>query len=59
MDVPVMVPYALSEVLRLERMSVPGAVISGFNRWLPSIVTEPRLLKGAMVSVPVVRAPTV
>ena len=32
MDVPVMVAYALSEVLTLERMSVPGAVISGFNR---------------------------
>jgi hypothetical protein len=33
--------------------------MSGFVRLLPSIVTGPRLLKLAMVSVPVFNAPTV
>lgn len=34
---PLKFTYAVSEVLTLERMPVPGAVISGFNRLLPSI----------------------
>ena len=42
-----------------ERMPAPGAVISGFIRLLPSTVTGPRLLKEVMLSVPVIRAPTV
>ena len=37
----------------------PEQLISGFIRLLPSTVTGPRLLKEAMVSVPVFRAPTV
>ena len=59
MDVPSANVYALSPLLEAERVPVPGAVISGFIRLLPSIVTGPRLLKPAMVSVPVFRAPTV
>jgi hypothetical protein len=59
MDVPLAVVYAVSEVLLAERVLVPGAVISGFMRLLPSIRTGPRLLKEAIVSVPVFRAPTV
>jgi hypothetical protein len=59
MDVPLAVVYALSELLLAERVPVPGALISGFVRPLPSIVTGPRLLKEAMVSVPVFSAPTV
>ena len=43
----------------LDLMLVPGAVISGFWRLLPSIVTGPRLLKEAIPSVPVTKAPTV
>jgi hypothetical protein len=35
---------------------VPGALISGLIRLLPSAVTGPRLLKEAMVSVPVFNA---
>jgi len=58
-DVPLAVVYALSELLVAERVPVPGAVISGFIRPLPSIVTGPRLLNEAMLSVPVFRAPTV
>jgi hypothetical protein len=58
MDVPLAVVYALSEVLVAERVPVPGAVMSGFIRLLASIMTGPRLLKPAMLSVPVVRAPT-
>ena len=42
-----------------ERVFVPGAVISGLIRLLPSTVTGPRLLKPAIVSVPVFKAPTV
>jgi hypothetical protein len=38
---------------------VPGAEISGLIRLLPSIVTGPRLLNEAMLSVPVFNAPTV
>jgi hypothetical protein len=59
MDVPLAVVYALSPVLEHERVLVPGAVMSGLMRLLPSIVTGPRLLKPAMLSVPVVSAPTV
>jgi len=58
MDVPSANVYALSEALDAERVLVPGAVMSGFIRPLPSIVTGPRLLKEAMVSVPVFSAPT-
>ena len=46
-------------VLQAERVLVPGAVMSGFVRLLPSLVTGPRLLKLAIVSVPVFNAPTV
>ena len=49
----------LSQVLWHERVPVPGAVISGLMRLLPSAVTGPRLLKPAIVSVPVFKAPTV
>ena len=45
MDVPLAVVYALSLVLEHERVPVPGAVISGLIRPLPSAVTGPRLLK--------------
>jgi hypothetical protein len=59
MDVPLAVVYALSLVLEHERVPVPGAVMSGLMRLLPSAVTGPRLLNPAIVSVPVVNAPTV
>jgi hypothetical protein len=59
MDVPLATVYALSLLLEHERVLVPGAVMSGLMRLLPSAVTGPRLLKEAMVSVPVFRAPTV
>src|SRR5207244_9373913 len=59
MDVPLAVVYALSLLLEHERVPVPGAVISGLIRPLPSLVTGPRLLKPAMVSVPVIKAPAV
>jgi hypothetical protein len=59
MDVPLANVYALSPVLEAERVLVPGAVISGLVRLLPSLVTGPRLLKLAIVSVPVFNAPTV
>jgi len=59
MDVPLAVVYALSPLLEHERVPVPGAVISGLMRPLPSTVTGPRLLKEAMLSVPVFKAPTV
>jgi hypothetical protein len=58
MEVPLAVVYALSPLLLAERVPVPGAVISGFIRPLPSIVTGPRLLNEAMLSVPVFNAPT-
>lgn len=51
--------YALSEVFEADRVLVPGAAMSGFIRLLPSIVAGPRLLKEAIVSVPVFSAPTV
>jgi hypothetical protein len=57
-EVPLAVVYAVSELLLAERVLVPGAVISGFIRLLPSMVTGPRLLKLAIVSVPVFSAPT-
>ena len=59
MDVPLAVVYALSPVLLAERVPVPGAQISGLMRPLPSTVTGPRLLKLAIVSVPVLNAPAV
>ena len=55
MDVPLKVAYELSLALVDERVFVPGAQISGLIRLLPSAVTGPRLLKPAMVSVPVVQ----
>ena len=58
MDVPLAVVYALSPLLLHERVPVPGALISGLIRPLPSAVTGPRLLNPAMVSVPVCNAPT-
>ena len=58
MDVPLKFAYELSQALWHERVSVPGAVISGFIRLLPSAVTGPRLLKPAIESVPVFNAPT-
>jgi hypothetical protein len=51
--------YSLSLPFHAERTFVPGAVISGFVRLLPSMVTGPRLLKEAIVSVPLFKAPTV
>jgi hypothetical protein len=59
MDVPSMLTYWLSLPFQAERTVVPGAVISGLIRLLPSLVTGPRLLKLAMVSVPLTKAPTV
>ena len=59
MDVPLAMVYALSLVLLADRVPVPGAVMSGLIRPLPSLVTGPRLLKLAMVSVPVFNAPAV
>jgi len=59
MDVPLKLEYELSLALVDERVPVPGALISGLIRPLPSDVTGPRLLKEAMVSLPVTRAPAV
>ena len=59
MEVPLANVYALSEVLEADRVFVPGALISGFIRPLPSTVAGPRLLKEAIVSVPVFSAPAV
>jgi len=59
MDVPSIVTYSLSLPFHAERTLVPGAVISGLIRPLPSIVTGPRLLKLAIVSVLFSNAPTV
>ena len=58
-DVPLKFAYELSLALVHERVPVPGAEISGLIRPLPSAVTGPRLLKEAMVSVPVFNAPAV
>ena len=57
MDVPLKFAYELSLAFVDERVFVPGAVISGLIRLLPSAVTGPRLLKEAIVSVPVLSAP--
>jgi hypothetical protein len=57
MDVPLAVVYALSLALLADRVPVPGALISGLIRLLPSAVTGPRLLNEAIVSVPVLNAP--
>ena len=57
MDVPLKFAYELSLVFMEERVFVPGALISGLIRLLPSTVTGPRLLKPAIVSVPVFKAP--
>ena len=59
MEVPLANVYALSEVFEADRVFVPGALMSGFMRPLPSTVTGPRLLKEAIVSVPVLSAPAV
>ena len=59
MEVPLAVVYALSPLLEHERVPVPGAAMSGLMRPLPSAVTGPRLLKPAIVSVPVFNAPAV
>jgi len=59
MDVPLAVVYALSLLLEHDRVPVPGAAMSGLIRLLPSTVTGPRLLKLAMVSLPVFNAPAV
>ena len=59
MEVPLAVVYALSPLLEHERVFVPGAVMSGLMRLLPSAVTGPRLLNPAIVSVPVFNAPAV
>ena len=58
MDVPLKAAYEVSVSLVHERVGLPGAAISGFIRPLPSVVTGPRLLKEAIVSVPVFSAPT-
>src|SRR5262249_10767350 len=58
MDVPLKNAYELSLPLVDERVGFPGATISGLIRLLPSAVTGPRLLKLAMLSVPVFKAPT-
>ena len=57
MDVPLKFAYELSLAFVDERVLVPGATMSGLIRLLPSAVTGPRLLKEAMVSVPVFNAP--
>ena len=58
MDVPLKFAYELSLAFVHERVSVPGAEMSGLMRLLPSAVTGPRLLNPAIVSVPVFKAPT-
>lgn len=58
MDVPLKFAYELSLAFVDERVFVPGAEISGLIRLLPSAVTGPRLLKPAIVSLPVFSAPT-
>ena len=47
-DVPLKFAYELSLAFVDERVPVPGALISGLIRLLPSDVTGPRLLKLAM-----------
>ena len=55
---PLKFAYELSLALVDERVPVPGALMSGLIRLLPSAVTGPRLLKLAIVSLPVTSAPT-
>ena len=57
MDVPLKFAYELSLVFVDERVPVPGALISGLIRLLLSAMTGPRLLKLAMLSLPVTNAP--
>jgi len=57
-DVPLKFAYELSLAFVDERVPVPGALISGLIRLLPSDITGPRLLKLAMLSLPVIKAPT-
>jgi hypothetical protein len=57
MDVPLKFAYELSLAFVDDRVFVPGALRSGLIRLLPSTVTGPRLLKEAIVSVPVFKAP--
>jgi len=57
MDVPLKFAYELSLAFVDDRVPVPGALMSGLIRLLPSTVTGPRLLKEAIVSVPVFNAP--
>jgi len=57
MDVPLKFAYELSVAFVDERVFVPGALMSGLIRLLPSTVTGPRLLKEAIESVPVFNAP--
>ena len=57
MEVPLKFAYDVSLALVHERVPVPGAQMSGLIRLLPSAVTGPRLLKAAIVSVPVFKAP--
>jgi len=59
MDVPLKFAYELSLAFVHERVPVPGAVMSGLMRLLPSAMTGPRLLKEAIVSVSVFKAPAV
>ena len=47
MEVPLAIVYALSEVLEADRVFVPGAVISGFIRPLPSTVAGTAAAKGS------------
>jgi hypothetical protein len=56
-DVPLKFAYELSLAFVDERVPVPGALISGLIRLLPSAVTGPRLLKLAALSLPVTNAP--
>ena len=56
-DVPLKFAYELSLALVDERVPVPGALMSGLIRLLPSAVTGPRLLNPAIVSLPVTSAP--
>src|SRR6476660_238854 len=57
MDVPLTFAYELSLAFVDERVPVPGAEMSGLSRLLPSLVTGPRLLNEAIVSLPVTKAP--
>jgi hypothetical protein len=58
-DVPLASSIEVVAALVADRVLVPGAQMSGLSRMLPSTVTGPRLLKEAIVSVLVFKAPTV